>query len=67
MQFAISIVVEVRDRVRGLWSSGFSIAGAATSYWVRSISDRDVLPVLFVDDDIRRADVPLQDARCART
>jgi hypothetical protein len=55
-QFAIGTLVEVRDRFRGLWSRGFSIAGAATGgCWIRRISDRDVLPVMFVDDDIRGA------------
>jgi hypothetical protein len=47
-------VVEVRDRFRGSWSHGFTIAGSAINgYWIRRSSDRYVLPTMFVDGDVR--------------
>ena len=47
--------VEVRGSFRGEWSRGFEVAEAThDGYWVRRLSDRCVLPVEFMGDDIRR-------------
>ncbi len=48
--------VEVRNRYRGSWSSGFEVADTTErGYWLRRASDRHVLPTPFQPDEIRRA------------
>ena len=52
---AVGTSVEVRGHFRGDWSRGFEVAGATDDgYWVRRLSDRSVLPVEFVGEDVRR-------------
>jgi hypothetical protein len=50
--------IEVRARFDQRWARGFEVAevvreGDADRYRVRRRSDGSVLPVLFVDDDVR--------------
>jgi hypothetical protein len=53
--FTAGTAVEVRGHFRGEWSRGFEVAEAThDGYWVRRLSDRYVLPVEFLGDDIRR-------------
>jgi hypothetical protein len=47
--------VEVRGHFRGEWSRGFEVAETThDGYWVRRLSDRYLLPVEFLDHDVRR-------------
>lgn len=50
--------IEVRVRFDQRWARGFEVAevvreGDAERYRVRRRSDGSILPVLFVDDDVR--------------
>jgi hypothetical protein len=46
--------VEVRNRFEGRWSRGFEVAEAVTGgYVVRRVSDAEILPVRFDEDDVR--------------
>jgi hypothetical protein len=50
--------IEVRARFDQRWARGFEVAevvreGDAERYRVRRRSDGSILPVLFVDDDVR--------------
>jgi hypothetical protein len=50
--------IEVRARFDQRWARGFEVAevvreGNAERYRVRRRSDGSILPVLFVDDDVR--------------
>lgn len=48
--------VEVRSRFNAQWSRGFEIAEhTADGYRIRRASDGEILPVVFVEDDIRRS------------
>jgi hypothetical protein len=48
--------VEVLNSFCSAWSSGFEVAEATPrGYLVRRVSDRYVLPVEFVHDDVRPA------------
>ena len=54
--FALGTAVEVRGRFGGDWSRGFEVAEATHyGYWVRRLSDRYVLPMEFLGQDVRRA------------
>ncbi len=47
--------VEVRGHFRGEWSRGFEVADTThDGYWVRRLSDRYLLPIAFLDHDVRR-------------
>jgi len=47
--------VEVRNRFDGAWTRGFEVAEVgATGYRLKRLTDGAVLPVTFVDDDVRR-------------
>jgi len=47
--------VEVRSRFDASWSHGFEVADATdTGYRIRRLSDRMILPVEFVFDDVRK-------------
>jgi hypothetical protein len=50
--------VEVRSRFDAHWARGFEVAevlehSGETRYRVRRRSDGSILPVLFIDDDVR--------------
>lgn len=51
--------VEVHSTFRPSWVTGFEVAALGTGigrrYWLRRVSDRAVLPVEFVENDVRRA------------
>jgi len=52
----VGTIVEVRNRYRGSWSSGFEVADTTErGYWLQRASDRHVLPTPFRPDEIRRA------------
>jgi hypothetical protein len=52
--FTAGTAVEVRGSFRGEWSRGFEVAEAThDGYMVRRLSDRYVLPVEFMSQDIR--------------
>jgi len=52
----VGTAVEVRGHFRGEWSRGFEVAETThDGYWVRRLSDRYVLPVEFLDRDVRCA------------
>jgi hypothetical protein len=54
--FPVGTQVEVRDRFCAEWSRGFQVSDAARDgYRVCRMSDRYVLPVRFVTNDVRRA------------
>ena len=54
--FTAGTAVEVRGSFRGEWSRGFEVAETThDGYWVRRLSDRYVLPVEFLDRDVRCA------------
>jgi hypothetical protein len=47
--------VEVRSRFDAAWSHGFEVVDATESgYRIRRLSDRMILPVEFVFDDVRK-------------
>ena len=47
--------VEVRNGFDGSWSKGFEVAAAGErSYELKRLSDGEVLPTAFADDDVRR-------------
>ncbi|MCU1460770.1 MAG: hypothetical protein JWO37_845 [Acidimicrobiales bacterium] len=47
--------VEVRRRFDDAWSHGFEVADVtASGYRIRRLSDRMILPVEFVFDDVRK-------------
>jgi hypothetical protein len=53
--FEVGTAIEVRGHFRGEWSRGFEIAEETRDgYWVRRMSDRDVLPLQFSSGDLRR-------------
>ena len=46
--------VEVRRRFDARWARGFEVAEVtATGYRVRRLSDKQILPVEFTEDDLR--------------
>jgi hypothetical protein len=54
-ELTVGTSVEVRAHFRGEWSRGFEVAETThDGYWVRRLSDRSVLPVEFLDHDVRR-------------
>ena len=54
--FTVGTAVEVRGRFRAEWSRGFQVAETThDGYWVRRLSDGYVIPVEFLDRDVRRA------------
>jgi hypothetical protein len=56
-ELSVGTPVEVRDRFRAEWSSGFEIAAATPdAYQIRRISDAYVLPVEFDAVDLRLAE-----------
>ena len=51
---AVGTLVEVRGHFSGEWSGGFEIAETTRDgYLLRRLSDRYLLPVELLDDDIR--------------
>ncbi|MGI9646042.1 MAG: hypothetical protein ACR2O6_12110 [Ilumatobacteraceae bacterium] len=47
--------VEVRSRFEQRWSRGFEVVGAEDDgYRVRRLSDDEVLPTVFGEDEIRK-------------
>jgi hypothetical protein len=51
--------VEVRSRFRRDWVRGFEVAAPdGDGYLLRRISDKSVLPVVFVEDDVRATSGP---------
>lgn len=47
--------VQVRTRYHGSWSNGFEVDHTTSDgYWLRRESDRVLLPLPFVADEIRR-------------
>lgn len=51
---AVGTRVEIRNRFDGSWSAGFEVDGSSGGgYWLRRRSDRTVLPVVFLGDDLR--------------
>jgi len=47
--------VEVRSRFDQRWGRGFEIAEVeGEGYRIRRLSDGEVLPVLFTDEDVRK-------------
>ena len=53
-ELAVGTSVEVRGHCSGEWSGGFEIAETAhDGYRVRRLSDRYLLPVTFLDHDVR--------------
>lgn len=47
--------VEVRNRFDGSWAHGFEVAGEEDGrYLVMRLSDGEVLPVPFAEDEVRR-------------
>jgi hypothetical protein len=56
LDLTVGSSVEVRGHFRGGWSRGFEVAETTDDgYWLRRLSDRSVLPVAFLAEDIRRA------------
>jgi hypothetical protein len=52
--FAPGTPVEVRNRFEGRWSRGFEVAEVVPGgYVVRRVSDAEILPVRFDEDDVR--------------
>jgi hypothetical protein len=51
--------VEVHSAFRPSWATGFEVAalgaGMGRRYWLRRLSDGAVLPVEFIENDVRRA------------
>ena len=51
---AVGTSVEVRGHFSGEWSGGFEVAATTRDgYRVRRLSDRYLLPVEFLDHDVR--------------
>ena len=48
--------VEVRRRLDAQWARGFEIVEVTDEgYRIRRLSDGEVLPAVFVEDDVRKA------------
>lgn len=48
--------VQVRNRFNSHWASGFEVAGVAgdgAEYRLRRLSDNTVLPIAFLEEDLR--------------
>ena len=55
--FGIGTPVDVRERFRRTWSTGFEVVDAnASGYVLRRMSDSAVLPTHFATGDVRRSD-----------
>ena len=55
LDLSVGTSVEVRGHFRGEWSRGFEVAETThDGYWIRRLSDRYLLPVEFLDHDVRR-------------